>query len=237
MPELERWVLHRLTELDYGLRRAAISHDWTGVYPELHGFCATDLSAFYFDIRKDALYCDRPDSVRRRACRTVLDVLHRCLTTWLSPMLCFTAEEAWIARFGESGSVHLQTWPELPRQWQDEALGSRIDGYVRSKRSQITSLLEAKRAEKFIGSSLMAAVTLPRPEHGDEAFWEEIAIVSKVNFADTPGEAIEITAAPGDKCLRCWRVLAEVGSLPAHPGLCLRCADAVAHLPDQRNAA
>ena len=101
MPELERWVLHRLTELDARIRAATESYDWTGVYPELHDFCATDLSAFYFDVRKDALYCDRPDSLRRRAARTVLDHLHRCLTTWLAPVLCFTAEEAWGARFGE----------------------------------------------------------------------------------------------------------------------------------------
>ncbi len=101
MPELERWVLHRLTEIDAKIRAAVESYDWTGVYPELHNFCAIDLSAFYFDIRKDAIYCDRPDSLRRRAARTVLDHLHRCLCTWLAPVLCFTAEEAWCARFGE----------------------------------------------------------------------------------------------------------------------------------------
>ena len=116
MPELERWVLHRLTELDARIRAAVQSYDWTGVYPELHNFCATDLSAFYFDVRKDAIYCDRPDSLRRRAARTVLDHLHRCLTTWLAPVLCFTAEEAWCARFGEQDSVHLQLFPELPQR-------------------------------------------------------------------------------------------------------------------------
>ena len=109
------WVLHRLTELDARIRAAVQSYDWTGVYPELHAFCATDLSAFYFDIRKDAIYCDRPDSLRRRAARTVLDHLHRCLTTWLAPVLCFTAEEAWSARFGESDSVHLQLFPTCRR--------------------------------------------------------------------------------------------------------------------------
>ncbi len=111
MPELERWVLHRLSALDARIRGAVESYDWTGVYPELHNFCSTDLSAFYFDIRKDAIYCDRPDSLRRRAARTVLDHLHRCLTTWLAPALCFTAEEAWAARFGDAESVHLQLFP------------------------------------------------------------------------------------------------------------------------------
>ena len=123
LPELERWVLHRLTELDARVRAALETHDWTGVYPELHAFCSADLSAFYFDVRKDALYCDAPDSLRRRAARTVLDTLHRCLTAWLAPVLCFTAEEAWLARFpSEDGSVHLQLFPEVPapgatRRW------------------------------------------------------------------------------------------------------------------------
>ena len=88
------------------------SYDWTGVYPELHNFCATDLSAFYFDVRKDAIYCDRPDSLRRRAARTVLDHLHRCLTTWLAPVLCFTAEEAWCARFGEEAQRASAAFPD-----------------------------------------------------------------------------------------------------------------------------
>ena len=94
------------------------------MYPELHAFCAADLSAFYFDVRKDALYCDRPDSPRRRAARTVLDTLHRCLTAWLAPVLVFTAEEAWTARFGgRADSVHLQQFPEIPAEWRDDGAG------------------------------------------------------------------------------------------------------------------
>ena len=129
MPELEKWVLHRLTELDARIRAAVQSYDWTGVYPELHNFCATDLSAFYFDIRKDAIYCDRPDSLRRRAARTVLDHLHRCLTTWLAPVLCFTAEEAWCARFGDADSVHLQLFPDVPAEWRDDALAAQVGAH------------------------------------------------------------------------------------------------------------
>src|ERR1700733_4436832 len=132
MPELERYILHLLTGLDAKIRAAVESYDWTGVYPEIHNFCATDLSAFYFDIRKDAVYCDRPDSVRRRAARTVLDQLHRCLCTWLAPVLCFTAEEAWTARFGDltgghPDSVHLQLFPEVPDGWRDDRLGAKWD--------------------------------------------------------------------------------------------------------------
>ena len=126
LPELERWVLHRLAELDARLRTAIATHEWTGVYPDIHAFCAADLSAFYFDVRKDVLYCDPLSSPRRRAARTVLDRLHRCLATWLAPVLAFTAEEAWTARFGEDGSVHLQAFPTVPAGWRDDALAARI---------------------------------------------------------------------------------------------------------------
>jgi isoleucyl-tRNA synthetase len=111
---------------------------------DLHNFCATDLSAFYFDIRKDALYCDRPDSARRRAARTVLDHLHRCLCTWLAPVLCFTAEEAWTARFGETDSVHLELFPDDPRRWRDDALAAKWER-IRAIRRRITVPIEEAR--------------------------------------------------------------------------------------------
>ncbi|MBS0559463.1 MAG: class I tRNA ligase family protein, partial [Proteobacteria bacterium] len=231
MPALERWVLHRLTELDRRIRKAVHDYDWTGVYPELHNFCAGDLSAFYFDIRKDALYCDRPDSIRRRAARTVLDHLHRCLTTWLAPALCFTADEAWCARFGEDDSVHLHTFPDLPEAWHDPALGAAWET-IRAHRRRITVPIEEMRRTNALGSSLQADVVLPLPAADaglltDEE-WAEVAIVSR---ARTEAGAAEgdagIALAPGAKCARCWRVLEEVGTVAAHPALCLRCADAV----------
>jgi isoleucyl-tRNA synthetase len=232
MPELERWVLHRISEQDALIRRAVASHDWTGVYPALHALCATDLSAFYFDVRKDAIYCDRPDSLRRRAARTVLDHLHRCLATWLAPVLCFTAEEAWTARFGEAESVHLQTFPEIPPAWHDAALAAKWDR-IRATRRRITIPLEEARRLGAIGASLQAAVALPLSQEDtgllSEAEWAEIAIVSDVTLAlsDAADAPVEITRAPGEKCARCWRVLPEIGSVPDHPALCLRCADAV----------
>ncbi len=146
MPELECWVLHRLAEMDFQIGTAVETHDWTGVYPALHAFCATDLSAFYFDVRKDALYCDRPDSLRRRAARTVLDHLHRCLTTWLAPVLVFTAEEAWCARFGDETSVHLQDFADIPAAWRDEGLGERW-AQIRDVRRVVTGALERARAD------------------------------------------------------------------------------------------
>ncbi|MDE2574606.1 MAG: isoleucine--tRNA ligase [Rhodospirillales bacterium] len=227
MPELERWVLHRLSELAALIRAAVASHDWSGVYPALHAFCAVDLSAFYFDIRKDSLYCDRPDARKRRAARTVLDHLHRCLCTWLAPVLVFTAEEAWTARFGEQTSVHLQDFFEVPAHWRDDALAAKW-ARIRATRRDVTAALEAARQEGWLKSSLQAAVSLAGPDADlrDAAGWAEIAIVSAFTIADGPA-AVAVSAAPGEKCVRCWRVLAEVGSQPGHKLLCARCADAV----------
>jgi len=231
MPELERYILHRMTELDAKLRAAVESYDWTGVYPEIHNFCATDLSAFYFDIRKDAVYCDRPDSLRRRAARTVLDHLHRVLCTWLAPVLCFTAEEAWTARFGEQDSVHLHLFPALPHDWRDDRLAAKWE-QLRKIRRRITVPLEEARRANVIGASLQAAVTLKlAPDEAglvSEAEWAELAIVSDVHAVSGVGDDLaEIALAPGHKCDRCWRVLPEVGTNKAHPTLCLRCTDAV----------
>ncbi|MBX6373769.1 MAG: isoleucine--tRNA ligase [Acetobacteraceae bacterium] len=248
LPELERWVLHRLSELDARLRRAVETHDWTGVYPEIHAFCATDLSAFYFDIRKDSLYCDRPDSHRRRSARTVLDALHRCLCTWLAPVLVFTAEEAWLARFpDETGSVHLLDFPLVPEGWRDEALAAKWER-IREIRGAVTAVLETHRREGRIGASLQAAPRL-RLGRGDlellsPAQWAEVCIVSAMKVVPQEGPAqeevppvVEFQAAPGAKCERCWRVLPEVGRSPRHPTLCLRCEDAVEAHPAFSRAA
>ncbi|MDB5379325.1 MAG: isoleucine-tRNA ligase [Rubritepida sp.] len=236
MPELERWVLHRLTELDARLRKAVADYDWSGVLPEIHAFCALDLSAFYFDIRKDSLYCDALSSPRRRAARTVLDMVHRCLCAWLAPVLCFTAEEAWLSRFGEGAeSIHFQEFPHLTAEWQDEALAARWND-IRRTRRLVTASLEDQRRDGAIGSSLQAAVSLTVPE-GDAAAslsaesWAEILIVSQAGIAAGPEVALEVTAAPGQKCERCWRVLPEVGMSTAHPTLCLRCESVVESLP------
>jgi isoleucyl-tRNA synthetase len=231
MPEIERWVLHRLTEIDARFRASIESYDWTGVYPELHNFCAVDLSAFYFDVRKDALYCDRPDSLRRRSVRTVLDHLHRFLCCWLAPVLCFTAEEAWCARFGEDTSVHLQQFPAVSPEWADTDLAARWET-IRAIRRRVTVPIEEARKTNQIGSSLQASVELPvNQDHAsllDAEAWAEIAIVSSVKLVADPAEPMAaVSVAPGEKCARCWRVLEEVGSNRDHPALCLRCSDAV----------
>jgi isoleucyl-tRNA synthetase len=231
MPELERFVLHRMTEIDAVIRAGVETHAWTGVYAALHAFCAADLSAFYFDIRKDALYCDRPDSLRRRAARTVLDHLHRALTTWLAPVLVFTAEEAWVARFGEEASVHLQDFYDVPAAWADPQLGAKWER-VRAVRGLATAALEDTRRSGQIGSSLQAWVELGFAEGEDrlltDAEWAEILIVSGVRAA-APSEqvSVAVSPAPGTKCARCWKVLEEVGQQPKHAALCARCCDAV----------
>ena len=242
----ERWVLHRLAELDRMLRAALGNFDFHTIYTELHGFCAVDLSAFYFDICKDSLYCDRPDALRRRGIRSVLDRVFDCLAKWLAPILCFTVEEAWLLRHGDAPgtSVHLELFPDLPASWFDPALGETWQR-IRDLRRVVTGALELERAAKRIGSSLQAAVTV----HAGAAYAAaleglDLATLSIVSAAtltpapapegaftlpDLPGVAVTVTLAPGEKCQRCWRVLPEIGTVPAQPDLCGRCADAVDH--------
>jgi isoleucyl-tRNA synthetase len=224
-PPLEKFMLHRLWELDAQMRGALATHDWTGFYPALHNFCATDLSAFYFDIRKDTLYCDRPDAPKRRACRSLLDILHRCLTAWLAPVLPFTAEEAFCARFGDAGSVHLTLFPDVPEDWRDDTLAETF-GRVRAARGVVTAAIEEMRRQKTIGSSLQAVAVVAQDEVSGfaAADWADICITSGAEFGTASGARL----AEGEKCERCWRVLRDVGANPAHPTLCGRCCDAVA---------
>lgn len=242
MPELERWVLHRVGELDQGLRRACANFSFHGWFAELHNFCGVDLSAFYLDIRKDALYCDSPDSPRRRAARTVMSVLLDSLCTWLAPFLCFTAEEAWLARHpSEEDSVHLQRFPDVPANWNDPALGERWRK-VRDLRRVVTGALEVERSAKRIRSSLQACPVLYVTEEQAALLngldMAEICITSDLGLvigpvpdgaftvADLPGAGVVPAQAEGDKCPRCWRVLPDVGQ-HGEDGLCGRCADVV----------
>ncbi len=224
-PELETFLLHRLWELNQKIRAAVQGHDWTGVYPTIHHFCSTDLSAFYFDIRKDSLYCDAQNSKKRRASRSFLDILLRCLTTWLAPALPFTAEEAWVTRFGAENSVHLEAFPEIPEAWRNDGLAETFAA-IREQRSGVTGAIELMRAAKTIGSSLQAEAILSaeaKALNGDTGFWADICITSGAVFGETNAAAV----APGEKCERCWRVLPEVGLNAAHQTLCLRCCEAV----------
>jgi isoleucyl-tRNA synthetase len=242
MPELERFVLHRLAELDQLVRKTASEFDFHTMFTEIHNFCAVDLSAFYFDVRKDSLYCDQPRAVVRRAARTVLDHIFECLVRWLAPVLCFTAEEAWLARHGEGSSVHLELYPDLPQAWRNAALGAKW-GKIRELRHVVTGALELERAQKRIGSGLQAAVEIfASPDDAATLAGidlPELCITSgatlraaappadSFTLADVPGVGVRVSAAPGEKCQRCWKVLPEVGTVAAHPDLCHRCAEAV----------
>jgi isoleucyl-tRNA synthetase len=243
MPELERWVLHRLWTLDAELRRACASFEFHAFFSELHTYCAVDLSAFYFDVRKDSLYCDPIVSGRRRAARTVLDLLFDHLTAWLAPFLCFTAEEAWLSRHPGGGeSVHLRLFPDVPAAWRDDALAAKWET-LRQLRRIVTGALEIKRAEKTIGSSLQACPIVYAGEPfrsaahcvdladlfitSDARFGEGEAPPGSFGLAEVPTVRVTVELASGDKCERCWKVLEDVGRHPEHRGICLRCADAV----------
>ena len=233
MPELERWVLHRLAETDALVRETSQSYAFHTMFTALHNLCAVDLSAFYFDVRKDVLYCDPSGSLRRRAARTVLDRTFDALARWLAPVLCFTAEEAWLARHGDGAevSVHLELYPELPASWRDEALGAKW-ARLRDLRRVVTGALEIDRAQKRLGSSLQGAARLFVPEEYRDALagvdLAELCITSEgtVAFsappagafalADVPGVGAVIERAAGEKCQRCWRVLPEVGAADGH---------------------
>jgi isoleucyl-tRNA synthetase len=237
-------MLARLAEVDVIVSTGYDEFDFKRVFHALFNFCVNDLSAFYFDIRKDALYCDPYDSSTRRAALTVLDILFGALTAWLAPMLAFTMEEAWLNRFpGEKDSVHLRQFPAIPSNWRDEALAGKWRT-IRAARRVITGALEIERKEGRIGSSLEAA---PKVYLSDRGLREtltgvdlaEIAITSGIQLIsgdgpdaafrldDVPGVAVLFAAAKGTKCARSWKILQDVGSDPEFPELSRRDAEAV----------
>ena len=236
MPPLERYVLHRLWELDGQVRAAYRDYRFNDVWRPVSEFAAQELSALYFDIRKDALYCDAPSSLRRRAARTVMDAVFERLTVWLSPILPFTCEEAWTTRFPEAGSNCLRVMPETPEAWRNEAEAARWRT-VRDVLFFVTETLERMREKKMIGSALEAAPTVQ--PHGDaavgifddldaaEVFRTSQAHVLPSDAGELIGAMVDQELATGDKCARCWRILPEV-SAPRF--LCERCEGAVAEI-------
>jgi isoleucyl-tRNA synthetase len=242
MPELERLMLHRLARLDGQVRAAYKEYDYRRIVTLLGNFMNIELSAFYFDIRKDALYCDPLSSVTRKASLTVLHRLFDCLTAWLAPILVFTMEECWLERHPEPGSsVHLRLFPELPAEWLDEDLAAKWT-LIRAVRRVVTGALEIERREKRIGSSLEAA---PRVFIADERYLTalegqdlaEIAITSAIEviagqgegftLEDVPGIAVQSAHAQGKRCARSWKILPEVGSDPEFPDVSPRDAQAL----------
>lgn len=245
MPELERFVLHRVAELDKVVRDGYAKFDFQGVFQAVFTFATVDLSAFYFDIRKDALYCDG-DTLRRRATRTVLDILFHRLTAWLAPVLVFTMEEVWLERYpGEDSSIHLTDMPETPAAWLDAELAAKW-AKVRTARRVVTAALEVERTAKVIGASLEAAPVVYVADAAQRAAlesvsFEDISITSDITVTgdaapagafqmpESDGVAVVFAKAEGSKCERCWKVLPDVGT-HGHPGVCGRCDAAVSEV-------
>jgi isoleucyl-tRNA synthetase len=248
LPPLERYILHRLRQLDAEVRAAYQVYDFQAVVRPLLDFCQQDLSTFFFDIRKDALYCDAPSSLRRRACRTVMDAVFERLTAWLSPLTPFTMEEAWSTRFPDAPANTLRVIPQTPDEWRDEAAAGRLEKILLVTRA-VTAALEVERREKRIGSALEASPVVHIADPALLAAFDgldaaEFFRTSEARLVagegpsgafradDVSGVAVEPTGAQGCKCDRCWRILPEVA--PA-ARLCLRCEDAVGQW-DKANA-
>jgi isoleucyl-tRNA synthetase len=240
MPELEQWVLHRLSELDERVRKGYSEYDFQGVFQSVFTFATVELSSFYFDIRKDVLYCDG-DTLERRSSRTVLDHLFLRLTSWLAPVLVFTMEEVWLERYpSEDSSIHLTDMPSTPKTWINEELAAKW-AIIRQARRAVTAALEVQRTNKVIGSSLEASpvVYLEDQQTFDilnSIPFADICITSSIELSldkapksafsseEAKGIKIDFLVASGEKCQRCWKILPEVNI--TNP-ICGRCDEAL----------
>ncbi|MGA8079489.1 MAG: class I tRNA ligase family protein, partial [Xanthobacteraceae bacterium] len=253
MPELERLMLHRLAELDPLIRQAYADFDYKRIFATLNAFMTIDLSAFYFDVRKDALYCDPYSSTTRKACLTVLDQMFRATVCWLAPMLCFTAEEAWLARDPAAVSVHLEQFPLIPASWRDDALAEKWR-QLRNVRRVVTGALELERAGKRIGSSLEAHPLIHIADAelfaaAADADLAELCITSGAalvegggppdafRLPDVPGVAVVPELAQGKKCARSWKISPAVGLDPQFADVTPRDAQALREWETTRKAA
>ncbi|MDP8998163.1 MAG: isoleucine--tRNA ligase [Pseudomonadota bacterium] len=243
MPELERYILHKLSELGQGVAEAYKVYDYKRAAALLTNFMNVEMSAFYFDIRKDALYCDPFSSTKRRATRSVMHELFHCLTTWWAPILVFTMEEVWLQRFaGADSSVHLMLFAKAPAEWRDETLDAKWTT-IRKVRTAVTGALEIERASKVIGSSLEAA---PEVFIKDQSIFDavqsvdfaEICITSQINVENLAGPvgahwsednsvAVVPLRAEGLKCARSWKISKDVGQDKDFPDITPRDAEAV----------
>ncbi len=249
MPELEQLMLHRLFDLDKQVKKAYFAYDYKKVVSLLSNFMNIELSAFYFDIRKDALYCDAPSSNVRRSALSVLNELFNHLTVWLAPILVFTMEEIWLERYDEKDScVHLQTFPEVDANWQNDELFEKWTK-IRKIRKVVTGALEIKRKEKNIGSSLEAApkvyisdTDLFVAQHGSDM--AEICITSDIEIIqnegaleafrieDVAGVSVVFERAKGTRCERSWKFSSDVGADKDYPDISPRDALAMRELKD-----
>lgn len=239
LPDLEKYILHCLKKLEQQREKILENYDFSAFYNELHNFCAIDLSAFYFDTRKDCLYCDDQKSLTRQATQTVMFFIFNNLTLWLAPTLSFTAEEAWQSFYGDNSSIHLQNFEKLPDAWTNNALEQRFI-FLRNIRKVITGGIELKRASKVIGSSLEADVTIyvnaETANKIKDIDWAELTIVSKATIIikSPPANSFKldeledigvvVKLADGEKCARCWQIKIKSDE---NKDLCHRCNNVV----------
>ncbi|MCZ4298670.1 isoleucine--tRNA ligase [Henriciella marina] len=251
MPGLERWVLHRLAESDALIRKSYAAFDFKRVMSAMLNFCGVDLSAIYFDIRKDSLYCDAPSDLRRRSTRTVMALVLERLLVWLAPIMPFTTEEAFLISHiaGKADSVHLLTFPETPESWLDAAHAARWEKIFKVRRV-VTGALEVERREKRIGASLEAAPEVYIQEKSlIEAFEGEspadifitsgaelidgAGTLAAYHLDDTPGVAVLPKKADGIKCARSWKYFDPKTADPAYPDITPRDAEAVREIREK----
>jgi len=244
MPELERYMLHLLSEQDAIVRKAYAEYDYKTVVATLSAFMNSELSAFYFDVRKDTLYCDPPSSVARKAALTTIDIICDAVLKWLAPILSFTSDEAW-AMYQPAGSpsVHVLTFPEHLEANRDEDLAKKWET-IRDVRRVVTGALELARAAKKIGSSLEASPAIYVSDRNMLATlfdvdMAEVCITSsyEVQEGDGPrdafrldqvgGVAVVVEEAVGTKCARSWKILPTVGEDPDYPDVTPRDAQAL----------
>lgn len=241
LPDLEKWVLNKLVETENELDEYINKYDINRYFSTLYAFCANDLSAFYFDIRKDCLYCDHKNDPKRKAYRMVLHTLFHHVVRRLAPIVVFTAEEAWMSFYEEnsenndkdSSSVHLQTFIASEKEWINPGIFEKIN-QLKDVRRSVTTAIEIARKNKELGSSLQASIDLYDPQNilkiNDENLWEEVAITSqfKIHKEDIPENAfvasdlqnigVVVSKAVGEKCERCWKIFTSLEGQ-----LCERC--------------
>jgi isoleucyl-tRNA synthetase len=235
MPELERYMLHLLADMDAKLKVAVGDFDFNSYVRLLSDFANEDLSAFFFDIRKDCLYCDAETSLKRRSYRTVLDILFHAMVRYAAPVLVFTSEEVWGTRFPGAGSVHLLEWPEVDAEWTNNTLADRFQA-LRLARSLVFQRLEMARNEKQIRSGLEANLLLyltsedmaqdlesfSASELSEYLIVADVVVHVIVQHNEPNGVVTEVNPSIANKCGRCWRHLPEVTEDGA---LCERCED------------
>jgi isoleucyl-tRNA synthetase len=237
-PELEKYILHRLWDINQVIQICIRDFNFHLIFTTLLNFCSNELSSFYFDIRKDSIYCDRKDSIVRRSARTLLDILFNNLVRWFAPSLVFTCEEAWKARGNES-SIHLEDFESINNKFKNEAINKKWK-IIKDVRKVITGALELKRAEKIIGSSLEASIIIYASSDIISCLkninLSEIAITSSAKLIESQNHnegfsineieevSVLVNKAVGHKCNRCWKITEEIKN---KEDICLRCENAI----------